>query len=51
MKFPYFELKNYINKHFKPEIHNLATSHFEAPEIELEYPSRFFEHYSALKDD
>ncbi len=39
MKFPYFELKNYINKHFKPEIHNLATSHFEAPEIELEYPS------------
>ena len=39
MKFPYFELKNYIHKHFKPEIHNLATSHFEAPDIELDYPT------------
>ena len=39
MKFPYFELKNYIHEHFKPEIHNLATSHFEAPDIELDYPT------------
>ena len=39
MKFPYFELKNYLNAHLKPGVHNLATSHFEAPDIQLDYPS------------